>query len=67
MCVWGEESCEKEEVITTKSSYNIQTTILKINYTVTKYSIKSNMCKHRLAKNKKYLLVYSLGYSNAKQ
>ena len=59
--------CEKERVITTKSSYNVQTTILYMNYTENKSSIKANMCKHSLAANKKYLIVYSLRYSNAKQ
>ena len=59
--------CEKETAITTKSSYNIQTAILQINYTETKTSIKANMCKDSLTENKKYLLVYSLDYSNAKQ
>ena len=57
---------EKEKVITSKNSCNVQTTILQINYTETKCSRKANMSKHRMAKNKKHLLVYSLGYSNAK-
>ena len=58
---------EKETEITIKSSYNVQTTILQINYAETKTSIKANMNKDRLSENKKYLLVYSLDYSNAKQ
>ena len=44
---------KKEKVITSKSSCNVQTAILYINYTETKCSIKANMSKHRLAKNKK--------------
>ena len=51
--------CKKEKVLTTKSSYNVQITILQIRYTEPKCIIKANMCKHRLAKNKRYLLVYS--------
>ena len=45
--------CEKETMTTRLSSYNVQTTILQINYTETKSSIKANMCKDRLAKTKK--------------
>ena len=44
---------EKETLVTTKSSYNEETTILWIKYTETKSSTKANMCKHRLVRNTK--------------
>ena len=48
VCVW-----QDQKTIASKSSCNVQTTILSINFTETKCSINGNMCQHsRLAKNK---------------
>ena len=44
---------EKETLVTTKSSYNEETTILWIKYTETKSSTKANMRKYRMVRNTK--------------
>ena len=58
---------EKETLVTTKSSYNEETTILWIKYTETKSSTKANCVSTGWLGIQKYLLVHSLGYSNVKQ
>ena len=61
--------CEKEMVTTTMSSYNVQTTMLLINYRETKSSITANTCKDRLAKTKNiyYYIVWATQRPNSNQ
>ena len=50
--------CEKGDNF--KSTCDVQTKILQINYTGTKSSIKADMCKHRQAKNKNTSIQFAL-------